>query len=89
MTGDVQIPTWAATLFCALLGVLVLYVRWSLKTLHDLAQTRLARMEVTVNEIDRRVVRIETILDAGGNSGTNPRAGRVRVLTPPSGLRTP
>lgn len=80
MSGDLTLPSWAAAVVVAVLGLLVLYLRWSLKTLLDTNVSRLQRIEDTVHEIDRRVIRIETILD-GGSAGSNP-AGRVRVLTP-------
>lgn len=82
---DVTLPSWAAAIVCSAFGILVLYVRWSLRTLHDQQQIRLQRIEDTVHEIDRRVIRIETILDGNSSSGSNPVKSRVRVLTPPSG----
>lgn len=92
MTGDLNVPSWAAGAVVGLIGLLLLYVRWSLKSMHDLAQGRLERIEgsmsqlsSTVHEIDRRVIRIETILN-GGDGSTNPAASRIRVLTPPTGI---
>lgn len=84
VTGTVEIPAWAVALVGAFLGLLILYLRWSLKNLHDLATGRLERIDTTVHEIDRRVVRIETILDAAAPS--TPAAARIRVLTPPTGV---
>ena len=59
MSGTLVLPGWAGAVVAGLLGLFVLYVRWSLKSLHDRNENRLERMEHTILEIDRRLIRIE------------------------------
>ena len=94
MTDAVIVPSWAILLIAGLLGVLLAIVRWAAVRFTATVDDRLQNVAKSVggvkdavNELDRRLVRVETILGNGG--GSDQAARRLRVLTPPQGVPPP